>query len=61
MDVSQVERGSARLQSRPSWFETRGLAALLTMRILDLILRRRVSAVSKDEAPELKTKAFLIA
>jgi hypothetical protein len=31
-----------------SWFETRGTAALLTMRVLDLILRRRESAVSKD-------------
>jgi hypothetical protein len=25
----------------PPWFETRGVAALLTMRISDLILRRR--------------------
>jgi hypothetical protein len=34
-----------------SWFETRGVAALLTMKVLaDLILRRRESAVSKDEA-----------
>jgi hypothetical protein len=36
-----------------SWFETRGSAALLTMRVLDLILRsiaRR--CVSKDEATE---------
>ena len=31
-----------------SWFETRGGAALLTMRVSDLILRRRESAVSKD-------------
>jgi hypothetical protein len=31
-----------------SWFETRGVAALLTMRVSDLILRRRESAVSKD-------------
>src|SRR5712671_2404243 len=36
-----------------SWFETRGVAALLTMRILDLILRSGVSRVSKDEATEL--------
>src|SRR5258708_2121621 len=35
-----------------SWFETRGVAALLTMRVSDLILRRRKSAVSKDEATE---------
>jgi hypothetical protein len=27
-------------------------AALLTMRVLDLILRRRESAVSKDESPD---------
>ena len=37
-----------------SWFETRGVAALLTMRILDLILRSRAKrGVSKDEATEL--------
>jgi hypothetical protein len=43
-----------------SWFETRGVAALLTMRVLrlhprlvDLILRSGVSRVSKDEATEL--------
>jgi hypothetical protein len=44
---------------RGRWFETRGIAALLTMRVRprpehegleDLILRRRESAVSKDEA-----------
>ncbi|KRQ95474.1 hypothetical protein CQ10_32400 [Bradyrhizobium valentinum] len=34
-----------------SWFETRGIAALLTMRVSDLILRRRASAVSKDAGP----------
>jgi hypothetical protein len=33
-----------------SWFETRGVAALLTMRVQDLILRSGVSRVSKDEA-----------
>src|SRR5437899_784216 len=33
-----------------SWFETHGVAVLLIMRVSDLILRRRVSAVSKDEA-----------
>jgi hypothetical protein len=27
-----------------SWFETRGLAALLTMRVLNLILRSRALA-----------------
>ena len=32
-----------------SWFETRGVAALLTMRVLDLILRSRaLRGVSKD-------------
>jgi hypothetical protein len=36
-----------------SWFETRGVAALLTMRVQDLILRSGVSRVSKDEATEL--------
>jgi hypothetical protein len=35
-----------------SWFETRG-DALLTMRVSDLILRRRDSAVSKDESRAL--------
>jgi hypothetical protein len=35
-----------------SWFETRGVAALLTMRVQDLILRSGVSRVSKDEATE---------
>jgi hypothetical protein len=34
-----------------TWFETRGVAALLTMRVLDLILRSPPQvAVSKDEA-----------
>jgi hypothetical protein len=33
-----------------SWFETRGVAALLTMRILDLILRSGVSRVSKTSS-----------
>ena len=36
-----------------SWFETRGSAALLTMRVLDLILKEhRRRCVSKDEATE---------
>jgi hypothetical protein len=36
-----------------SWFETRGIAALLTMRVSDLILRCRAQrGVSKDEAAE---------
>jgi hypothetical protein len=45
-----------------SWFETRGLAALLTMRE-DLIPRRRSCAVSKDGATALggaKTLARLV-
>ncbi|MGB6396176.1 MAG: hypothetical protein WBF73_10860 [Bradyrhizobium sp.] len=34
-----------------TWFETRGAAALLTMRVSDLILRSAPQAgVSKDEA-----------
>jgi hypothetical protein len=37
-----------------SWFETRGVAALLTARIQGLILRARVACVSKDEATELE-------
>jgi hypothetical protein len=35
-----------------AWFETRGVAALLTMR--NLILRIGASRVSKDEATELE-------
>jgi len=38
-----------------SWFETRGIAALLTMRIYDLILRSIAKrCVSKDESPNWK-------
>jgi hypothetical protein len=38
-----------------TWFETRGVAALLTMRVRDLILEERaVARVSRDEAPELE-------
>jgi hypothetical protein len=40
----------------PTWFETRGVAALLTMRISDLILRSPPQAgVSKDEATAAET------
>ncbi len=39
----------------PTWFETRGVAALLTMRISDLILRSPPQAgVSKDDATALE-------
>ena len=52
-----VSAGMRRRFSKPewaSWFETRGLAALLTMRVSDLILRSRAQrGVSKDEATEL--------
>jgi hypothetical protein len=41
-----------RRETGASWFETRGVAALLTMRVPDLILRRHASAVSKDEAKD---------
>jgi hypothetical protein len=38
-----------------TWFETRGVAALLTMRVSDLILRSPPQAgVSKDEATALE-------
>jgi hypothetical protein len=38
-----------------TWFETRGVAALLTMRVQDLILRSALFArVSKDGATELE-------
>jgi hypothetical protein len=38
-----------------TWFETRGVAALLTMRVSDLILRSPPQAgVSKDEATTLE-------
>jgi hypothetical protein len=37
-----------------AWFETRGVAALLTMRVSDLILRSiAMRCVSKDEATEM--------
>jgi hypothetical protein len=40
-----------------SWFETRGVATPLTMRVVqDLILKSGVSRVSKDEATELKKR-----
>jgi hypothetical protein len=43
------------LISGPSWFETRGVAALLTMRVSDLILKERAFArVSKDAATALE-------
>src|SRR5438128_12287960 len=35
-----------------SWFETRGFAALLTMKVSDLVLRHAIACVSKDEATE---------
>jgi hypothetical protein len=39
---------------RALWFETRGVAALLTMRVSDLILRSIAKpCVSKDDATEL--------
>ena len=38
-----------------SWFETRGVAALLTMRVSDFILRSIAKrCVSKDEAATLE-------
>jgi hypothetical protein len=43
-----------------SWFETRGVAALLTMRVQDLILRSGVSRVSKDEITELEDALTII-
>lgn len=39
-----------------SWFETRGAAALLTMSVPDLILRRRV-APSRRMKPNIATYA----
>jgi hypothetical protein len=38
-----------------SWFETRGVATLLTMRVKDLVLRSIAErCVSKDEAAKLE-------
>jgi hypothetical protein len=34
-----------------SWFETRGVAALLTMRVIDLILRSGLLAASRRMKP----------
>jgi hypothetical protein len=42
------------------WFETRGLAALLTMRLQDLILRSIAQrCVSKDDAANRKSNPGL--
>jgi hypothetical protein len=44
------------------WFETRGVAALLTMRVSDLILRSPPQAgVSKDEATALENALTTLA
>jgi hypothetical protein len=56
-------RSSERGELGPSWFETRGIAALLAMRVEqllgarlaemgDLILRSGASRVSKEEADD---------
>jgi hypothetical protein len=37
-----------------SWFETRGVAALLTMRVRDLILRRREAPSRRMKPPNWK-------
>ena len=37
-----------------SWFETRGVAALLTMRVLDLILRRREAPSRRMKPPNAR-------
>jgi hypothetical protein len=49
-----LQRGRITIAAQPvaTWFETRSAAALLTMRISDLILRSIAKrCVSKDEAP----------
>jgi len=43
-----------RRETGASWFETRGVAALLTMRVPDLILRRRI-APSRRMKPSAET------
>jgi hypothetical protein len=39
-----------------SWFETRGVAALLTMRVQGLIPRSALLRVSKDEAAKTEMR-----
>src|SRR6185369_7719627 len=39
-----------------SWFETRGVAALLTMRVLDLILRRREAPSRRMKPPNARRR-----
>ena len=51
--MTRKRLGRNMIAARPaaSWFETRGVAALLTMRVSDLILRSTAKrCVSKDEA-----------
>jgi len=42
-----------------SWFETRGVATLLAMRVEDLILRSALARASKDEAAVLENGLWL--
>jgi len=42
-----------------TWFERRGVAALLNMRVEDLILRSAHLHVSKDEGAHLRLKLSL--
>jgi hypothetical protein len=45
---------------RASWFETHGVAVLLTMRVRDLILRSIAKrCVSKDEATDLENNVMM--
>jgi hypothetical protein len=50
-------RSKHRCGFEAAWFETRGVAALLTMRVSNLDLRSVAErCVSKDEAPHWETR-----
>jgi hypothetical protein len=52
--ADHVEAPEARSGIGASWFETRGVAALLTMRVLDLILRRREAPSRRMKPPNAR-------
>jgi hypothetical protein len=53
--MAGTRRFEIRSDITASWFETRGVAALLTMRVSDLILRRRKAPSRRMQATALST------
>jgi hypothetical protein len=53
--MADTRRFEIRSDITASWFETRGVAALLTMRVSDLILRRRKAPSRRMQATALST------